>query len=164
MYKHRPNKVPWDTKKGWFCLEETKRLQERGDTGGVVWPGSLVEEEKLLLYPLTFSGWGLWIKVTKDRLTREKVYFICTRRGPHRKDMWAYIPFKQRSINCGEMTRQRKTGLIFLGTVNCGKGNIWGKPMEGKGYLVRFISKTQVCITNLTKSYKNLKLNIKNEI
>lgn len=36
--------------------------------------------------------------------------------------------------------------------------------MEGKGYLVRFISKTQVCITNLTKSYKNLKLNIKNEI
>lgn len=127
VYKHRPNKVLWDTKKGWFCLEETKRLQERGDTGP---RGSLIRltesvgEEKLLLYPLTFSDWGLWIKVTKDRLTREKVYFICTRRGPHRKDMWAYIPFKQRSINCGEMIRQRKTGLIFLGTVNCGKVNM----------------------------------------
>lgn len=27
----------------------------------------------------------------------------------------------------------------LLGVVNCGKINIWGKLMEGKGYLVRFI-------------------------
>ena len=31
-YKHRGNKVLWDTKKGYFYPEESKRLQERGDT------------------------------------------------------------------------------------------------------------------------------------
>ena len=31
-------------------------------------------EERLLLYPLRFGDWNLWIKLTKDRLTEEKTY------------------------------------------------------------------------------------------
>lgn len=33
--------------------------------------------QELFLYYLMFSSWGLWIKLTKDRLTGEKVTFTC---------------------------------------------------------------------------------------
>lgn len=36
---------------------------------------SIVGKEKLLLYPLRFSVWGLWVKLTTDRLAREKTDF-----------------------------------------------------------------------------------------
>ena len=38
------------------------------------------------------------------------------------------------SNKCGDMKRQKEKDLSFLGAVNCGKVNTWGKLMAGKGY------------------------------
>ena len=37
------------------------------------------------------------------------------------------------------MIKKLEGGVELLGVVNYGNVNIWGKLMEGKGYLVRFI-------------------------
>lgn len=47
----------------------------------------ILERKKIFLYPLRFSVWGSWIKLTKDRLTQEKADFNHIHRGLH-QEMW----------------------------------------------------------------------------
>lgn len=41
---------------------------------------------KLFPYPFNATVWIMWIKLTKDGLTGENVYFLCTQ-GLHRKEL-----------------------------------------------------------------------------
>lgn len=88
------------------------------------------EEKNLFSYPPRFKGWGPWIKLIKDRLTREKNRFdnLCAH-GSLQRNMTQVgglnlvtCILSQRVTKCGEEARQSKRGLKPLGEgVNCGK-------------------------------------------
>lgn len=106
------------------------------------------------LYSLSFCGWDLWIKLTKERLIREKAYefclmliFACARSHSLKKSKdlkkrldrtgRVICPFNK-AWEIVEILRAKGKGLGILWVVNYGKINTCSKLMKDNGYFVRF--------------------------
>lgn len=116
----------------------------------------LVEEEELLLRCLRFCRWDLLINhLTKDRLTVEEEYkchlmFSHVHGSFHRIEVKTQREARSRGLyailtKSDELWKQDKgKGFVLLGAVNCEQVNLWGRPMDGKGYLIGLFVQTHL--------------------